>query len=118
METTNLFIYRLRDLRLQGRAGACSHEVVSLPLNPVQFIETCVTVDMQGLGPLVTPGTSSISVYFCYTDDQWKYIKNANIIRESGGSVRFCMGIYCSEYNVGHLKKRRSLDIYETFILV
>lgn len=48
METTNLFIYRLRDLRLQGR---CMFPVVSLPLNPVQFIETCVTVDMQGLSP-------------------------------------------------------------------
>lgn len=55
METTNLFIYRLRDLRLQGRAGACSYEVVGLPLNPVQFIETCVTVDMQGLGPSCHP---------------------------------------------------------------
>lgn len=48
MKTTHLSIYTLRDLRLQGMVSAHSHEEVRMPLNPVQFTETCVTADMVG----------------------------------------------------------------------
>lgn len=63
MKTTNLSIYTLRDLWLQGMAGAHFHEEVSLPLDPVQFMETCVSVDMQGLVGPITPGTCSTFVF-------------------------------------------------------
>lgn len=39
--------------------SAHSHEEASLPLNPDQFMETCVTVDMKRWAGRVNPGTCS-----------------------------------------------------------
>lgn len=55
IKTTHLCIYTLRDLRLQGMVH--SHEEVSLPLNPDQFMETCVTVTRKGWASPSKPGT-------------------------------------------------------------
>lgn len=62
--------------------SAHSHEEVSSPLNPDQFRETCVAVDMEGRAGPVNPGTCS-----CNTADQRNTPKNPNILPRE---VCFC----------------------------
>lgn len=96
MKTTHLSIYTLRDLWLQGMVSVHSHEEVSLPLNnPVQFMETCVTVDMEGWAGPVNPGTCSTFVYSCNTADQWKYIKECKYSTGRRLSMFLCVCVYC-----------------------
>lgn len=105
MKTTHLSIYTLRDLWLQGMVSAHSHEGVSLPLNPNQFMETCVVVDMEGWAGPVNPGTCSTSVYSCNTADQWKYCKECKYSTRRRLSMFLWVCLLSKIHMVGQLKQ-------------
>lgn len=105
MKTTHLSIYTLRDLWLQGMVSAHSREEVSLPPNPDQFMETCVTFDMGGWAGPVNPGTCSTFVYSCNTADQRKYFKECKYSTRRRLSMFLWVCLLSKVHMVGRLER-------------